>query len=248
MRLLALADIHGCMSNIPLLADVVRNCDAIVLAGDITDFGTADQARSVLSALNVFEKPLLGVSGNCDPPLVDELLKKKAGGLIDAPVEMNGFVFVGFSYAASQEAVFPNEPILKKAGMNRRHNKSVVETKQNLKKRSAIADFTYVPLRQPNEPILQDPGQKPMILVTHQPAWGTAVDLQASTRHKGSLSVRSFIEDHQPLLAVSGHIHEAYGTDQIGSTLLVNPGPFRNGRYATIDINNDTAVAKLHWL
>jgi hypothetical protein len=49
-------------------------------------------------------------------------------------------------------------------------------------------------------------------------------------------------------LAVSGHIHEAYGTDQIGSTLLVNPGPFRNGRYATIDINGDTAVAKLHWL
>ena len=227
MRLLALADIHGCMSNIPLLADVVRNCDAIVLAGDITDFGTADQARSVLSALNVFEKPLLGVSGNCDPPLVDELLKKKAGGLIDAPVEMNGFVFVGFSYAASQEAVFPNEPI------------SILKTKDCGLKTAQ---------RHLNGPILHNPGLKPMILVTHQPAWGTAVDLQASTRHKGSRSVRSFIEDHQPLLAVSGHIHEAYGTDQIGSTLLVNPGPFRNGRYATIDINRDKAVAKLHWL
>ena len=206
MRLLALADIHGYVKNIPLLANAAKGCDAIVLAGDITDFGGADQARSVLSAFNVFGKPLLGVSGNCDPPLVDELLKKQAGGLIDAPVEMNEFVFVGFSYAASQEAVFPNELIL--------HN----------------------------------PGQKPMILVTHQPAWGTAVDLQASTRHKGSRSVRSFIEDHQPLLAVSGHIHEAYGTDQIGSTLLVNPGPFRNGRYATIDIKGGTAVAKLHWL
>jgi Icc-related predicted phosphoesterase len=227
MRLLALADIHGCMSNIPLLADVVGNCDAVILAGDITDFGTADQARSVLSALNVFEKPLLGVSGNCDPPLVDELLKKKAGGLIDAPVEMNGFVFVGFSYAASQEAVFPNEPI------------SILKTKDCGLKTAQ---------RHLNEPILQNPGLKPMSLVTHQPAWGTAVDLQASTRHKGSRSVRSFIEDHQPLLAVSGHIHEAYGTDQIGSTLLVNPGPFRNGRYATIDINRDKAVAKLHWL
>ena len=87
-----------------------------------------------------------------------------------------------------------------------------------------------------------------MVLVTHQPAWGTDVDLQASTRHVGSRSVRLFIEDYQPILAVSGHIHEAYGTDLIGSTLLVNPGPFRNGRYATIDIDGDTATAKLHWL
>ena len=211
MRLLALADIHGYVKNIPLLANAAKDCDAVVLAGDITDFGTADKARSILSALGAFGKPLLGVSGNCDPPQVDDLLKQQGGGLIHTPVEMNGLVFVGFSYSASMEAVLPNEPILKKKD-------------------------------------LQDPGQKPMILVTHQPAWGTAVDLQASTRHKGSRSVRSFIEDHQPILAVSGHIHEAYGTDQIGSTLLVNPGPFRNGRYATIDINKDAAVAKLHWL
>ncbi|MHC4783238.1 MAG: metallophosphoesterase family protein [Planctomycetota bacterium] len=211
MRLLALADIHGYVKNIPLLANAAKDCDAVVLAGDITDFGTAEKARSILSALGAFGKPLLGVSGNCDPPQVDELLKQQGGGLIHAPVEMNGLVFVGFSYSASMEAVLPNEPILKKKD-------------------------------------LQDPGQKPIVLVTHQPAWGTTIDLQASTRHKGSHSVRSFIESHQPLLAISGHIHEAYGTDQIGSTLLVNPGPFRNGRYATIDINGDTAVAKLHWL
>jgi len=206
MKLLILADIHGCIKYIPLLANAAKDCDAVVLAGDITDFGGADQARSVLSALDAFGKPVLGVPGNCDSPQVDKVLKQQGGSLIHNPVEMNGVIFVGFSYAASAEAVFPNEPI------------------------------SQISL------------QKPMVLVTHQPARGTAVDLQASTRHKGSRSVRSFIEDHQPLLAVSGHIHEACGTDQIGSTLLVNPGPFRNGRYATIDINNDTAQATLHWL
>ncbi len=227
MRLLALADIHGVIKHIPLLANAAKDCDAVVMAGDVTDFGTDDQARSVLSALGAFGKPLLGVSGNCDPPHVDDMLKQQGGGLLHGPAEMNGFIFVGFSYAASQEAVFPNEPI------------SILKTKDCGLKTAQ---------RHLNEPILHNPGQKPMILVTHQPAWGTAVDLQASTRHKGSRSVRSFIEDHQPLLAVSGHIHEAYGTDQIGSTLLVNPGPFRNGRYATIDINRDKAFAKLHWL
>ena len=206
MRLLALADIHGDTNRIPLLANAAKGCDAVVLAGDITDFGGTDQARSVLSSLNAFEKPLLGVSGNCDPPQVDDFLKQQGGSLVYGPVEMNGLIFAGFSYAASTEPVLPNEPIS------------------------------------------QIPSQKPMVLVTHQPAWGTAVDLQASTRHKGSRSVRSFIEDCQPLLAISGHIHEAYGTDQIGSTLLVNPGPFRNGRYATIDINADTAVARMHCL
>ncbi len=206
MKLLTLSDIHGHTKQIPLLANAVKDCDAIVLAGDITDFGGADQARSVLSALSAFGKPVLGVSGNCDSPQVDAILGKQGGSLIHNPVEMNGLVFVGFSYAASAGAVLPNEPISRL------------------------------------------PSQKPMVLVTHQPAWGTDVDLQASTRHKGSRSVRSFIEDYQPLVAVSGHIHEACGTDQIGSTLLVNPGPFRNGRYATIDISGDTAVARLYWL
>jgi len=248
MRLLALADIHGVIEYIPLLANAAKDCDAVILAGDVTDFGTADKARSILSALGAFGKPLLGVSGNCDPPQVDNLLRQQGGGLIQGPVEMNGLVFVGFSYSASMEAVLPNEPILKKADINKKQDRCVDDATENLQQRSAIADFTYVPLRHPNEPILQGPSKKPMVLVTHQPAWGTTVDLQASTRHKGSRSVRSFIEDYQPILAVSGHIHEAYGTDQIGSTLLVNPGPFRNGRYATIDINGDTAVAKLHWL
>ena len=207
MKILALADIHGCVSQIPLLAGPARLCDGIVLAGDVTDFGGPEQARSVLSALNAFNKPMLGVSGNCDPSEVDDMLTQRGGGLVQGPVEMDGTMFVGFSYSASRGAVLPNEPILQHGML-----------------------------------------QQPMVLVTHQPAWGTAVDLQGSTHHKGSRAVRDFIEDFQPILAVSGHIHEAYGTDQIGSTLLVNPGPFRNGRYAIIDIKGGSAVAKLNWL
>jgi len=154
-RLLALCDIHGYVTYLPLLADVAKGCDAVVLAGDITAFGTADQARSVLSALAAFGKPLLGVSGNCDPPQVDELLKQQGGGLIQGPVEMNGLVFVGFSYSASMEAVLPNEPILKKADINRKQDRFVDDATENLRQRSAIADFSYVPLWHPNAPIFR---------------------------------------------------------------------------------------------
>ena len=206
MKLLALSDIHGYTKQIPLLANIARDCDAILLAGDITDFGGANQARLVLSALDTFGKPVLAVPGNCDLPQVDTVLKSQNSNLVHNPVEINGFVFVGFSYEVSLGTTLPK-------------------------------DF-----------LSEIPSDVPMVLVTHQPAWGTNLDLQALTRHKGSHSVRSFIEDYQPVLAVSGHIHEARGTDRIGSTLLVNPGPFRNGCYAVIDIRNNIADATLNFL
>jgi Icc-related predicted phosphoesterase len=206
MKLLILSDIHGCIKPIPSLSNVAKDCDAILLAGDITNFGGAEQAGSILSALNAFGKPVLGVPGNCDLPQVEDVLKQQGGSLIHDPIEMDGVVFAGFSYEASSGAALP----------------------QNV--------------------MSQIPSQKPLILVTHQPAWGTDVDLQGATRHKGSRSVRSFIEDFQPLLAVSGHIHEARGMDQVGSTLLVNPGPFRNGCYGVVDIVEESAQAKLHCL
>ena len=202
MKLMALADIHGHVKVIPLLADAARDCDVIVLAGDMTDFGDSERAVSVLTALKGLGKPVLGVSGNCDPPEVDKILEQENVSVMQKPVEINGVFFTGFSYPASKASILPMERFLR----------------------------------------------KPIILVSHQPAWGTDVDLQAGTRHKGSRTIRSFIEDYQPLLALSGHIHEARGTDRIGSTVLVNPGSFRNGCYATIDLNGDMAQATLHTL
>jgi hypothetical protein len=206
MRILALADIHGNGKDIPTLADVAAACDVIVMAGDITDFGGTEQAESVLSALNQFKIPVLGVAGNCDSSGVNEILAQQGGDLTQKYVKIDKVLFVGLPYRVSQELVT-----------------KIIET------------------------VSQSDAEK-VVLVSHEPAWGTAVDVQASTYHKGSQAVRSFIELNQPVCAVSGHIHEASGTDQLGDTLLVNPGPFRNGRYAIIDITEESAHAKLHWL
>jgi Icc-related predicted phosphoesterase len=40
----------------------------------------------------------------------------------------------------------------------------------------------------------------------------------------GSTAVRRFIEEHQPLLSLHGHIHESPGATKIGRTLAINPG------------------------
>jgi len=41
--------------------------------------------------------------------------------------------------------------------------------------------------------------------------------------------VREFIEKHQPDLCICGHIHESRNKDQIGKTLILNPGSIDRG-------------------
>lgn len=81
-----------------------------------------------------------------------------------------------------------------------------------------------------------------LILASHCPPKETKIDQVSSGAHAGSISVRQFIEKTQPVLAVSGHIHEAQGTDMIGSTTLVNTGPAQHGHYARIRINEKVEV------
>ena len=76
-----------------------------------------------------------------------------------------------------------------------------------------------------------------VVLVTHQPPKNTIVDV-VGNRHTGSSTIAEFIARNNPLLAISGHIHEATGIDHIGETTLVNPGPFRQGSYAYIEISD----------
>ncbi len=71
-----------------------------------------------------------------------------------------------------------------------------------------------------------------LVLVTHQPASRTTVG-----GGSGSEAIYDFIERRQPILAVSGHIHENAGKDTIGDCTLVNPGPFNQGSYASIEID-----------
>ncbi|MBN1817640.1 MAG: metallophosphoesterase family protein [Sedimentisphaerales bacterium] len=82
------------------------------------------------------------------------------------------------------------------------------------------------------------------VLVTHQPAYGTKVDLTHG-HHAGSRETRALIERLEPILAVSGHIHEAAGTDRLGKTVLVNPGPLCRGCYANVELSDDGVYVKL---
>ncbi|RJQ19020.1 hypothetical protein C4580_05565 [Candidatus Woesearchaeota archaeon] len=66
-----------------------------------------------------------------------------------------------------------------------------------------------------------------MILVTHAPPQNTQLDyLEWMDEHVGCSSYTDFIKKYNPALALSGHIHETFGTTQkFGKTVLCNPGP-----------------------
>jgi hypothetical protein len=78
----------------------------------------------------------------------------------------------------------------------------------------------------------------PKILVTHQPPTGVL-----RIRALGSQAIRAFIEETQPLICFTGHVHEARGIERIGSTQVINPGAFKHGYYAYAEIVDGQVAA-----
>jgi Icc-related predicted phosphoesterase len=63
------------------------------------------------------------------------------------------------------------------------------------------------------------------VLVVHSPPKGHC-DTSSSGDHLGSQAILEAIEAKRPPLAVCGHIHEAWGSeDEIGQTQVINLGP-----------------------
>lgn len=79
------------------------------------------------------------------------------------------------------------------------------------------------------------------ILVTHMPPKDTRLDLVGSL-HVGSEEIRNFILRNNINLAVCSHIIESFGYDMLGNTLIINPGKFSEGNYATIKIEDDFSI------
>jgi len=207
MKIIVLADIHGCLDYLPGIARELADADLVLLAGDITMFGGEAQVQRVIEALETHNQNILAVHGNCDLPAVEDHLRACEIDLDCRCVSRGGVVFAGLGGALPCPGSSPNE-----------------SSETLLAER--LAEI---------KPALREAGA--FVFLTHQPPAGTKVD-GVEGRHTGSTAIREFILDMRPILAVSGHMHEAFGTDMLGGTLLVNPGPFRHGRYAVIELED----------
>jgi len=73
------------------------------------------------------------------------------------------------------------------------------------------------------------------VMVTHAPAYGTN-DRGFSGHHAGSKGILRVANEFEPMLALSGHIHEDRGVTERGATVFVNPGPANRGFYAAVEL------------
>ena len=83
-----------------------------------------------------------------------------------------------------------------------------------------------------------------MILMTHAPSNGVLDEIPGGI-HVGSTGIRKIVDEYRPILAMSGHIHEAIGCKVIDATTFVNPGPAKDGYSAIVTIENKKVDVKM---
>lgn len=79
------------------------------------------------------------------------------------------------------------------------------------------------------------------IMVTHTPAFGMN-DRSRSGHSLGSKAIMRVASEFEPVLALSGHVHESPGKEVVGKTVYVNPGPAKSGHYAVVTVGEAVQV------
>lgn len=74
MKILAVTDLHGSTDDLEQILAKATSPDVIVLGGDLTNFGTANDAESIVQRCRERCAHVLAVAGNCDSPEIDRRL------------------------------------------------------------------------------------------------------------------------------------------------------------------------------
>jgi len=94
MRLLAISDTHGNFSQVTHILEKAGEVDAILVAGDITNFGPEEKAKELFDLIT--EKTVLAVPGNCDPKGVLEVIEASgAVNLHNSSFKLGDVTFIG---------------------------------------------------------------------------------------------------------------------------------------------------------
>ena len=215
MKIISFGDIHEDYSNLIPLKNELENADLVIVTGDLTNFNGRKEAEKVIEAIMKYNENVLAQLGNLDQPEVNDYLTEK-----DINLHRNGFIRddIGiFGVGGSNPTPF-NTPT--------EFGEDEIETflHEGIDK---VKDATF------------------KIMVPHMPPKDTKLDIISAGVHVGSQSVRDFILKYKPDISLSGHIHEARGSDTIESTLVFNAGMFREGGYVVITKTPEGLSAEL---
>ena len=220
MKLLVLSDVHGNSRYLGRVIDVVKDFDALLIAGDLSNYGSGmDGVLSVLKEVVSTGVPVITVLGNMDPP--------NALGKVDS---------VGVKVLHGSSTKLSSYYVLGVSGSPKTPFRTLFELSEGefnellTKASEGIEDFRKV------------------ILLTHAPPYGTKVDRVFIGIHAGSVAIREFIKYKKPLTNFCGHIHEGRGTELLGETTVINPGPLFKKYYCVVELINDSLSYELRRL
>ena len=208
MIVINIADIHGNAAPIPEMGEVLSSADLILLSGDITHFGGEKEASAIIDQIREFNPNILAVPGNCDNKDVDSYLDNENMQIHGRHIDFNGITVFGAGGSLPCPKPTPN------VYTEDEYQNILGNSTKGINKNS------------------------PKIMVSHNPPINTLNDTIASGPHVGGEVTRKVIEDIQPLVCFTGHIHEAAGVDEIGNTKIVNPGPLGTRSYAYLEISD----------
>ena len=212
MHILAVSDIHGAYARVDQILEREQDADLLVVAGDLTTFGSQAEARSALEGFGKHGIPLVAVAGNMDPPPLEETFSQLGVGIDGRGVSVGEVGLFGVSAAPHSFLHTPYE----------RAEGTLLERAE-----AGWQDVASCRWK---------------IFVPHAPPANTALDRIHSGRHVGSTAIREFVERRAPDVLICGHIHEARGRDHLGTTILVNCGSASHGYYAIVTVGETIDV------
>ena len=226
MRIIAFGDIHMA-TTVAAKIPCIDEADLIIATGDLTNYGRKAEARQVLDDLLSYNRNLLAMVGNLDNFEINDYLDDlginlhRQARLLDRKICLVGA-------GGSNKTPF---------GTPTEFSEDELSTILSDSRAQGNEFIALAGLRETDVP---------MLLISHTPPHGTAVDRLSNGGHAGSTAVRQFIEEHQPQICITGHIHEARGEDHIGTTHIINPGMLQNGGWVEIVLNQSTLKATLY--
>jgi len=218
MKIVSFGDVHMATRNLERMGGVMSDCDLVILSGDLTNFGGIEETQKVLSDVRRSCAKVLALSGNLDRREVIPFLESEG-------IDLHG-----------KGRVIDGVGIFGCGGSNLTPFKTPTEFTE---------DEIYAALR---DGYRQVRDLRPLVMVCHTPPFETRCDRILSGKAVGSTAARRFIEEVQPDICISGHIHESAAEDAIGATKVFNAGPFKGGGYIVAHIAGKAVDARLEFL
>ena len=218
MKIVSFGDVHMATRNLDRMGEVMLDTDRVIVSGDLTNFGGAADARIVIDAVRAACPRVLAMPGNLDKPEVFRFLEDEQIALHGKGLIVDGVAIFGCGGSNLTPFHTPSE---------------------------FTEDEIYTALRQGYAAV---EGRRPLVMVCHTPPLETNCDRIIGGKAVGSSAARRFIEEVQPDVCISGHIHESAGVDKIGATTVLNAGPFKGGGYIVVTCEEGRVEARLEFL